>query len=326
MDYIKEREIILNAGHKLLDLGLVKRTWGNISMRVSPFMMLITPSGLDYHFMKEEDIVEVDLNTKKSEGGKPSSEKGIHEVAYQVFKDDSFVLHTHQDFATVMGIVSFIADKISKEEKEELGGISIASYGISSTKKLALNVKDEFEKGSHTVLMPHHGVVFVAKSVDEAFKRALLLEEIGKRLYEGPADEFKSRSSFNFELLFEKHPDYSFVSTPEVRTLSLMDILRPSVDDFAQMVGPKVYSYNPEDLSLMEEGLKHSPIVLVKDFGAIVRGKTEEDSSALLHLIQKEALVYLAARVKNIDPKINSFTAFLEHFFYNIKYAKRIKK
>lgn len=38
-------EKILEAGRKLLEKGLVSRTWGNISARLSQTQFLITPSG-----------------------------------------------------------------------------------------------------------------------------------------------------------------------------------------------------------------------------------------------------------------------------------------
>ena len=41
----KEAEKILEAGRKLLEKGLVSRTWGNISARLSQTQFLITPSG-----------------------------------------------------------------------------------------------------------------------------------------------------------------------------------------------------------------------------------------------------------------------------------------
>ncbi len=51
------RTIIVRTGRELLRDGLVARTWGNISARVDETHFLITPSGLDYEGIAEEDLV-----------------------------------------------------------------------------------------------------------------------------------------------------------------------------------------------------------------------------------------------------------------------------
>lgn len=82
------RELICDTGRELLKTGLVARTWGNVSCRLDKSSFLITPSGLDYLKTMPEDIVYVDLSTMEWEGKhKPSSEKGVHAAAYELFDD-----------------------------------------------------------------------------------------------------------------------------------------------------------------------------------------------------------------------------------------------
>jgi len=52
------RKRILAAGLRLLRTGLVARTWGNVSARISDTHFLITPSGMAYETLREEDLEE----------------------------------------------------------------------------------------------------------------------------------------------------------------------------------------------------------------------------------------------------------------------------
>ena len=74
----KARELVLKAGMELCEAGLVARTWGNISARVSDTQYVITPSGRAYDTLTPEDIVLVNITDGSYEGDvKPSGEKGV---------------------------------------------------------------------------------------------------------------------------------------------------------------------------------------------------------------------------------------------------------
>ena len=63
MEETAQRELICQTGLALLETGLVARTWGNVSSRLDKGHFLITPSGLDYHKTRPQDIVRVELST-----------------------------------------------------------------------------------------------------------------------------------------------------------------------------------------------------------------------------------------------------------------------
>ena len=50
------RRLVVQSGHRLLERGLVARTWGNISARVSDTHFVITPSGRSYDTLQPEDL------------------------------------------------------------------------------------------------------------------------------------------------------------------------------------------------------------------------------------------------------------------------------
>lgn len=183
--FVREaQELVVNAGRKLVESGLVARTWGNISMRVSDSQFAITPKGRAYDTLKPEDIVIVNIADCSYEGSiKPSSEKGIHAAVYQNRKDINFVIHTHQLNASVLSVLGH-GIEIDGEEVQQLGKyVPNAEYGISSTKKLARNAAKCIIANPSSVafLLHSHGALLLGKTMEEAFTRAQVLEEVATK-------------------------------------------------------------------------------------------------------------------------------------------------
>ena len=79
MDVLTAKKLVIEAGERLVETGLIARTWGNVSCRVDDKTFVITPSGKPYIGLTPDDIVEVAINTLEWGGNvKPSSEKGPH--------------------------------------------------------------------------------------------------------------------------------------------------------------------------------------------------------------------------------------------------------
>ncbi len=172
------RELILSAVCRLVGAGLVARTWGNVSARISEEQFLITPSGLGYDIMTPEDLVLVNISDLSYEGTrKPSSEKGIHADAYRLRPDVNFVIHTHQDKASIYGIRGW---DLSGLNSEVLGKrVPCAAYGLSSTEKLRRAVADAVSSNpsSSAVLMRNHGALCLGRDCETAFAAAEELEQ-----------------------------------------------------------------------------------------------------------------------------------------------------
>ena len=88
------KRIVVEAGKKLVESGLIARTWGNVSARISDTQFVITPSGRAYEDLTPEEIVVVNIDDCSYEGDiKPSSEKGVHAAAYRHHPTVDFVIH-----------------------------------------------------------------------------------------------------------------------------------------------------------------------------------------------------------------------------------------
>lgn len=181
------KKLVIDAGLKLQEEGLIVRTWGNISARVSDTEFVVTPSGKAYNTLTPEDIVVVNIKKCTYEGEvKPSSECGIHADVYAARPEVNFVIHTHQVYASVISILGKDIE-LSSEEKNFLGDrIPCAQYGMSSSPKLRKQVKKALKKsvGCSSMLLRNHGTLCMGTDFDNAFEISSVLEQVCKYHYE----------------------------------------------------------------------------------------------------------------------------------------------
>lgn len=180
------QEQVVKAGLELMESGLIARTWGNVSARISNNEFVITPSGIPYEKMTPDDIVVVTIDecAYDEEGLKPSSEKGVHAAAYKHHPEVDFVIHTHQIAASAVSVAERDLS-VSDEYKDILGDtVPNAEYGMPSTGKLKEAVDTAIAENpkSKALLMRHHGTVCLGTDYDDAFKVVNTLEAFCKDL------------------------------------------------------------------------------------------------------------------------------------------------
>lgn len=180
------KEMVVEAGKKLVETGLIARTWGNVSARISDTQFVITPSGRAYETLTPEEIVVVNIEDCSHEGDiKPSSEKGIHADAYRLRPEVNFVIHTHQVKASVISAANVTIKNVYPEFADKIGSqVPCASYGMPSTGKLRKGVAAAVAEypWSKAVIMKHHGALCMGADYDEAFEIASALEQVCDRV------------------------------------------------------------------------------------------------------------------------------------------------
>ena len=91
------------CGRKLLALGLLSQTSGNLSVKLPNGDIYITPSSLEYDLMTNEDIVVVGPDGNVRHGARvPSSETPLHCLVYETRPEVSAIVHTHSPYATTL--------------------------------------------------------------------------------------------------------------------------------------------------------------------------------------------------------------------------------
>ena len=135
-EYEQILQNIIEAGLRLRKEGLIVRTWGNISARISDTEFAITPSGRDYSTLTTDDLVIVDIKTGSYDNGRrPSGEVGLHRAIYEKRSDIGFIIHTHQDYATILSITG---ENLAIDTDNEI--FPCAKYAICCSDTLAANV------------------------------------------------------------------------------------------------------------------------------------------------------------------------------------------
>ncbi len=178
MSIEKAKNIVCAAGKQLLKEGLVARTWGNVSVRISDTQMVITPSGRQYDELKPADMVVVDFYTLKFEGSiQPSSELKLHCQVYKTRPHINAVIHTHQMYASIVAAAQQDVIVIKPEHQKILGGtvIKAAPYALPNTKKITVETARAIEQ-SNAALMANHGAVCIGEKLEDAFNVARTLE------------------------------------------------------------------------------------------------------------------------------------------------------
>jgi len=177
----KLRAEIIFYGKKMVELGLVFGSEGNISVRLPGKGYLITPSMVDYEEMKEEDIVLVDGEGNALSGSrKPSIETPIHLAVYKARKDVNAVIHSHPPFSTVVAILGLRIPPIVEEMIPFLGGELVTSeYGIPGSEELARNIVRALGN-KNAVFIANHGLLACGSSLKDALRNTILAERIAR--------------------------------------------------------------------------------------------------------------------------------------------------
>jgi L-fuculose-phosphate aldolase len=193
MDISEARVMVCRSGKRLLQEGLVARTWGNVSVRVSDTEMVITPSGRRYDELTPDDMVIVNFYTLAHQGHiKPSSELKLHAEIYKSRPHIAAVIHTHQMYVSIVASVQKDLPVLSPAHQVILGAaiIKTAPYALPNSKKITFDTEKAIE-GSNAALMANHGCVCIGSNLEDVFTVCKTLEDACS-LY---IDSFKKKAA-----------------------------------------------------------------------------------------------------------------------------------
>jgi ribulose-5-phosphate 4-epimerase/fuculose-1-phosphate aldolase len=178
--YIDEREQVMTTCRTLLERGYLKATEGNISVRIKgQDAYAITPSNYDYAKMLADDICVLDDKQQVLAGVmKPSIESGMHLSVYQKRPDVHAIIHTHQPYASALGLIKMPIPALFDEQVRFLGrSVDIIPYAPSGTGFLKNNVQKQVKNGNNAFILQNHGVLVLGVDVERAIHNMALLEK-----------------------------------------------------------------------------------------------------------------------------------------------------
>ncbi|NLY46466.1 MAG: L-fuculose-phosphate aldolase [Tissierella sp.] len=181
---LKERELIVEHGKKLITNGLTTGSGGNISIYNRDLgLVAITPSGQDYFETKIEDIIILDLEGNKVEGDlKPSSEWSMHLIFYKNREDANAIVHTHSKYATAISCMGWNLEPVHYLIGFAGYDVKCAKYATYGSQELAENALEAIED-RNAVLLGNHGLIALGTDVERAFSTAEHLEFVSEIYY-----------------------------------------------------------------------------------------------------------------------------------------------
>ena len=179
-----ERQTLIDCALEMRANALIKGSGGNVSMRVpgagpdGADAFLITPSAMGYDTMLPSDVVLVDADGATLDGcRRPSSDKTAILYIFRNMPEVNVVIHTHQPYATALGLVCDELPADFTTVIDELhAAVHVASFTRSSDEGMGV-LTVEHIGDALAVILKHHGVIAVGKSIDQALTAAIYLEE-----------------------------------------------------------------------------------------------------------------------------------------------------
>ena len=174
---------IIDAGIMLDRYELVSLTCGNLSVRMPSGEILVTPSGMMYEKMVEDDMIVMDLDGNIIEGTrKPSSDTPAILHIFRERPDINAVIHTHQPYATAVSLIPGLTEFrvcITALANAAGGNVPITPYSAAGSIDMGIDTVKYVGDG-HAVILSQHGVMTVGKDLNQALYAAVYLEEAAK--------------------------------------------------------------------------------------------------------------------------------------------------
>lgn len=179
-----QRETFVKIGRLMYEKGFICASDGNISARLGPNRLLITPSGLHKGLLEPEHMLVVDNDGQVVREGygrtanlKPTSELPMHLEAYRQRPDIQAVVHAHPPITIALSIAGVpMADCLLPEVIVMLGLIPTTEYATPSSEENVRAIRDLIRHHDGLVLQ-RHGSLTVGDSPMQAFMRLETLEQ-----------------------------------------------------------------------------------------------------------------------------------------------------
>jgi len=143
--------------------------------------VLVTPSGMIYEDMIEDDVLVVDLDGNIVEGTrKPSVDTSALLFIFRSDENLKAVIHTHQPYATAVGLVTDeLPCNLTTMANAVMGSVRVAPYSSAATEQMGIEAVNYLD-GHLAVILKHHGVIAVGNSLKQALYASIYLEEAAK--------------------------------------------------------------------------------------------------------------------------------------------------
>jgi L-ribulose-5-phosphate 4-epimerase len=177
----KEKRAVIDTAIKIKEYGLIALAGGNVSMRLENGDILVTPSGMYYEIMRDEDVLRMDIEGNIKEGIlKPSVDAEALLYIYKHMPEVNAIIHTHQVYATAVGLIENKLPAVTTTlSNVTLGEVNVAPYSSPASINMGIETVGHIN-GKRAVILKHHGVITVGANLKEAMYAAIYMEDSAK--------------------------------------------------------------------------------------------------------------------------------------------------
>ena len=178
------RHDIVAVCQRLYQCGFIAGTEGNVSVRVEPGRVWITPSGVHKGLIHTEDLLLIDDAGQVRFGhGNPSSEMPMHLTLYRCRPDIRAVVHAHPPLATALTVAGYgLQMPLLPEAVVALGEVPTVPYQLPTTWEFAQAVAAAMHQ-AEAALLENHGCVTVGGSLQAAVNAMETVERAAQVFY-----------------------------------------------------------------------------------------------------------------------------------------------
>ncbi len=174
------RQEIVRIGQLMYGKGFIAASDGNISARLGPDRLLITPSGLHKGLLEPDQLLVVDESGQmvgSRRGLKPTSELPMHLEAYRQRSDIGAVVHAHPPVSVALSIAGIpMTDCLLPEVIVFLGLIPTTAYATPSSAENVRAIRDLIRQHD-AIILQRHGSLTVGDTPMQAFMRLETVEQ-----------------------------------------------------------------------------------------------------------------------------------------------------
>ena len=181
------RSEIVRVGQWMYEQGLIVAADGNLSARLGPDCLLITPSGLCKGMLQPDHLIVVDMDgqrvgpsTRANRDLRPTSETPMHLEAYRRRPEINAVVHAHPPLTVALSIAGVsLAECMVPEVIVTLGLIPTTQYATPSSEENARAIRDLIG-GHDAIILQRHGTLTVGRDLLDAFFKLQTVEQAAR--------------------------------------------------------------------------------------------------------------------------------------------------
>jgi L-fuculose-phosphate aldolase len=177
----KERKEVARFMRRLYHQGLTTTSGGNISLRLTGDIVIITPSATDKGRMRWKEVGIMNLlGENLTPDLKPSIEFALHLGIYKRNSNVSAIVHAHPVYATAFTATKcLINTDLTAEARAICGNPHFVPYALMGSPELADNVSQEAAEAD-VMLLENHGILTTGPTLLSAFDKIEVLENAAK--------------------------------------------------------------------------------------------------------------------------------------------------